>query len=60
MGSIKTDEEWRSNDGDARMEEYQPGSEAEKKLVRKMDFRIVGRFPLAVVNIDLSRVAHTL
>lgn len=41
MHSSKNDEEWASNTDKVAMDEYQPGSEAERKLVRKMDLHIV-------------------
>ncbi|KAL5513452.1 hypothetical protein ACEPAH_3851 [Sanghuangporus vaninii] len=41
MHSDKIDEEWNSNTDNVTMDEYQSGSEAEKKLLRKIDLHIV-------------------
>lgn len=40
----KKDEEWREADNNLYLQTYQPGSEAERKLVRKIDLHIVCSF----------------
>ena len=40
----KKDEEWRETSANLHLQTYQPDSEAERKLVRKIDLHIVSQF----------------
>ncbi|KAJ7641466.1 major facilitator superfamily domain-containing protein [Roridomyces roridus] len=54
MTSPKPEQEWREEYGDA-MDKYQPGTEAERQLVRKIDMRIVPTIWLLYVVSYLDR-----